>query len=351
MAETIFKADEHPHIRYNPLKDDWVIVSPYRLQRPWSGQVEDSHEDEIPEFEPTNPLCPGVTRPNGKKNDMYSGTYVFENDYPALKEEVPNPPSSDDPLFQMKPAKGLCKVVCFHPKSNITLPLMTLDEIKYIVDRWIEEFNELSKKYLWVQIFENKGAIMGCSNPHPHCQIWASSFYPNEPRIKCTNQKIYYEKYKRPMLMDYLEKELKNEVRIVDKNDDFVVLVPFWASWPFETMILPRKHVSRINDLDEKQKVNLSKIIKSICTKYDNLFKTSFPYSMGWHGAPTGPKTETDCQHWVFHGVYFPPLLRSATVKKFMVGYELLANVQRDLTPEKAAECLRNQPDIHYKKK
>lgn len=351
MAEINFKADEHPHIRYNPLKDEWVIVSPHRLQRPWSGQIEDSNEDEIPEFDPTNPLSPGVSRPNGKKNDQYTGTYVFDNDFPALKEEGPDPPDSDDPLFQMKPGKGLCRVMCFHPKSNITVPLMSIDEIKSVIDKWIEQFNELSKKYLWVQIFENKGAIMGCSNPHPHCQIWASCFYPNEPRIKCKNQRIYYEKYKRPMLMDYVEKELKNEVRIVDKNEDFVVLVPFWASWPFETMVLPRKHVLRINDLDEKQKISLSKIMKSICTKYDNLFKTSFPYSMGWHGAPTGSEIDSDCQHWVFHGIYLPPLLRSASVKKFMVGYEMLANVQRDLTPEKAAEYLRNQPDIHYKVK
>lgn len=345
-----FQPTEHQHVRFNPLRGDWILVSPHRMKRPWAGQVEKPIGEDIPAHDPKNPLCPGVVRPNGEVNPNYESTFVFTNDFPAMLEEVPAPQESNDPLFQSAPARGTCRVMCFHPKSNLTLPLMTCQEIKTVIDEWIKQMLDLGKKYTWVQIFENKGAVMGCSNPHPHCQIWASSFMPNEPKLKDTNQKDYFAKYGRPMLMDYVNKELEKKERLVVTNDDWVVVVPYWAVWPYETMVLPRRHVSRMTDLTETEKTSLADIIKRLTTKYDNLFECSFPYSMGWHGAPTGPCLQDDVQHWVFHGCYYPPLLRSATVKKFMVGYEMLAQAQRDLTAEQAAEKLRVLPEVHYKK-
>ncbi|XP_027206816.2 galactose-1-phosphate uridylyltransferase [Penaeus vannamei] len=345
-----FQPTEHQHVRFNPLRGDWILVSPHRMKRPWAGQVEKPVGEDIPAHDPKNPLCPGVVRPNGEVNPNYESTFVFTNDFPAMLEEVPAPQESNDPLFQSAPARGTCRVMCFHPKSNLTLPLMTCQEIKTVIDEWIKQMLDLGKKYTWVQIFENKGAVMGCSNPHPHCQIWASSFMPNEPKLKDTNQKAYFAKYGRPMLMDYVNKELEKKERLVVTNDDWVVVVPYWAVWPYETMVLPRRHVSRMTDLTETEKTSLADIIKRLTTKYDNLFECSFPYSMGWHGAPTGPCLQDDVQHWVFHGCYYPPLLRSATVKKFMVGYEMLAQAQRDLTAEQAAEKLRVLPEVHYKK-
>ncbi|KAL7642288.1 UNVERIFIED_CONTAM: hypothetical protein RMT77_006849 [Armadillidium vulgare] len=344
-----FIATEHQHIRFNPLKGEWVLVSPHRMKRPWSGQIEKPQEEAIPRHDSTNPLCPGVERASGKVNPDYSSTFVFTNDFPALLEDVPSPPDSDDPFFHTKAARGTCRVMCFHPWSDLTLPLMTVPEILEVINRWIQELTELGQKYTWVQVFENKGAIMGCSNPHPHCQIWASSFLPNEPSIKDIKQKEYYAKYGRPMLIDYVNRELEKKERIVVFNNHWVILVPYWAVWPYEVMVLPRRHLIRMTDMNEEEKVALANIIKIITTKYDNLFHCSFPYSMGWHGAPTGSYLNEDCNYWTFHGCYFPPLLRSATVKKFMVGYEMLAQSQRDLTAEQAASKLRELPDIHYK--
>uniref|UniRef100_A0A1B6IQJ7 Galactose-1-phosphate uridylyltransferase n=1 Tax=Homalodisca liturata TaxID=320908 RepID=A0A1B6IQJ7_9HEMI len=343
-----FSATEHQHNRYNPLRGEWVLVSPHRMKRPWSGQVEAVADSDVPEFDPKNPLCPGVTRPNGQVNPNYESTFVFNNDFPALLEDVPSPPESENDLFQMAAARGVCRVMCFHPKSNITLPLMSQMEIRAVIDKWVDETAELGKNHDWVQIFENKGAIMGCSNPHPHCQIWASSFIPNEPRIKDGNLLNYYKNHGRPLLIDYMEQEIEKEERVVVSNHDWVVVVPFWAVWPYETMVLPKSYVQRFTDLNDNQKQSLADIIKQITTKYDNLFKSSFPYSMGWHGAPTGSKLNEDNSHWVFHGLFYPPLLRSATVKKFMVGYEMLAQSQRDLTAEQAAKILRQLPIIHY---
>ncbi|KRT83067.1 hypothetical protein AMK59_4756, partial [Oryctes borbonicus] len=244
---------EHQHVRFNPLKNEWVLVSPHRTLRPWSGQVENVPGENIPEFDPTNPLCQGVTRASGRLTPNYSSTYVFTNDFPALLEDVPKPPPSDDPLFQIAEAKGTCRVMCFHPKSNVYLPTMTHAEVENVIREWINQTEELGKKYTWVQIFENRGAMMGCSNPHPHCQIWSSSFFPNEPKIKAENQKVYFEKFGRPMLMDYVEKELQRRERIVYENQEWVALVPYWAIWPFETMVLPKKHILRFTDFDENQ--------------------------------------------------------------------------------------------------
>jgi len=256
-------------------------------------------------------------------------------------------------LFRSAAAKGTCRVMCFSPKSNVTLPVMPLEEIRQVIDAWVEELNSTGKKYRWVQIFENKGATMGCSNPHPHCQIWASSFLPNEAAAKDKNMREYKESRGSNLLLDYAKQEDEKKERIVVENADWLGLVPYWAVWPYETIIIPRnKHILRMTDLIESERDSLADIMKQLTTKYDNLFESSFPYSMGFHGAPTGPGSENeDNSHWQFHALYYPPLLRSATVKKFMVGYEMLANCQRDLTAEQAALKLRNLPDVHYKMK
>ncbi|XP_050311911.1 probable galactose-1-phosphate uridylyltransferase [Anthonomus grandis grandis] len=338
-----FNPNEHQHLRYNPLRDEWILVSPHRALRPWSGQTETPQVEKTPRFDPRNPLCPGVERASGIVTPHYESTYVFTNDFPALLEEGPEPEVSDDPLFQTRSARGTCRVMCYHPYSDVYLTSLSTKEVVDIINEWVKQTAELGKKYLWVQLFENRGQLMGCSNPHPHCQVWASSFLPNEAKIKDENLLRYFEKHGRPLLQDYVHKELAKNERIVTENEDWVILVPYWAVWPFETMVLPKKPLQRFTDTSAPQRESLARILQIIVAKYDNLFKCNFPYSMGWHGAPTGPKLEEDMPHWTFHGIYLPPLLRSATVRKFMVGYELLAQAQRDLTPEKAAEMLREQ--------
>lgn len=281
---------------------------------------------------------------NGEKNPQYDGTFVFNNDFSAILP-ARGPEQDQDKLFRSEAICGECRVICFSPRHDWSLPEMPLDAIRKVVDVWASETEYLGKKHKWVQVFENKGEIMGCSNPHPHGQIWAGDFLPNEPAKEERQQLAYFKENDSVLLCDYLRSELEQGERIVVENDDWAVVTPYWATWPYETLLLPRRHVLRLPELRETERNALADILKRFLTRYDNLFQVSFPYSMGWHGAPT---TEGTFSHWQLHAHFYPPLLRSATVKKFMVGYEMLAEAQRDLTPEQAAETLRNQPEVRF---
>lgn len=343
-----FNPIDHPHRRYNPLTDQWVLVSPHRAKRPWQGQQEALNQEQKPSYDPNCFLCPSNKRVTGDKNPDYTGTFVFTNDFAALMDNTPDLLPTDDPIFQMQSAKGTSRVICFSPDHGKTLPELDLTAIEGVIKTWISQQKELSQNYPWVQIFENKGAAMGCSNPHPHGQIWANSFIPNEIKREDENMRHYFETYHRNLLVDYVEKELSFRERIVVETEHWLAVVPFWAIWPFETLLLPKTHIAQLTLLTENQQIDLAVALKKLTSRYDNLFNCSFPYSMGWHGAPfVKDKTE----YWQVHAHFYPPLLRSATVKKFMVGYEMLAEVQRDLTPEQAAERLRNVSDIHYKER
>lgn len=345
-----FNREEHPHRRYNPLLDEWVLISPHRAKRPWQGQQEKHNVSGLPSYDENCYLCPGNQRSNGTQNPDYQNCYVFDNDFPALMNEATLISQADKlPFFQFKPERGINRVVCFSSEHNKTIPEMQLDEILSIVETWREQYIELGAiDYInYVQIFENKGSIMGCSNPHPHGQIWAQSSIPTQVEKTQKNLKKYFKKFNHSLLSDYLKEELVLNERIVFENEHFVLLVPFWAVWPFETLIVSKRHFGNITEMTRDEIQSFSEILKITTVKYDNIFETSFPYSAGMHQTPTDGKPHPE---WHFHLHFYPPLLRSAAVKKFMVGYEMLGEPQRDITPEKSALLLRNISDIHYKK-
>lgn len=341
---------DQPHRRWNPLTREWVLVSPQRTQRPWQGQVENTSSAPALRHDPECYLCPGNTRTGGQRNPDYHSTYVFSNDFPALLPEGSPEPEPRDlgqhGLMVAEPTTGICRVVCFSPRHDLTLSRMRAEDIASVVELWAEQYRELGARpeIQHVQIFENRGEMMGCSNPHPHGQIWASGAIPNEPAKELQGQSAYQRRNGSCLLCDYLAEERGDGRRIVCENDSFVAIVPFWAVWPFETLLVSKSHVRDLTALGHEQRVALADILKRLTTRYDNLFQSPFPYSMGFHQAPTDGLPHAE---WHLHAHFYPPLLRSATIKKFMVGYEMLAEPQRDLTPELAAERLRALSEVY----
>lgn len=343
----MFDLKQHPHRRCNALTGEWVLVSPHRTDRPWQGQVEKLPPETRPAYDPKCYLCPGNERAGGVRNPHYETTFVFENDFAALRPDTPPGSFEKGGLLRAESEVGTCRVVCFNPRHDLTLARMTVDQIVPVVDTWVDQFREIGANPAinYVQIFENRGEMMGASNPHPHCQIWASGSVPNEPTKELAHQRAYRERKGSCLLCDYLKIEDAASERFVCGNEAFTALVPFWAVWPFELLVISRRHVADMTAFDGNERRALAEILHRITTRYDNLFETSFPYTMGFHQRPTD---RTEHPEWHFHAHYYPPLLRSATVRKFMVGYEMLGTPQRDITPELAAQRLRELPDKHY---
>jgi UDPglucose--hexose-1-phosphate uridylyltransferase len=338
-----------PHRRYNPLLDEWVLCSPTRLTRPWQGQTEARPPESRPAHDASCYLCPGNLRAGGRRNPDYTSTFAFDNDFPALgtaPEGNAAAAGPEDDLLRAHPEAGVCRVVCFSPRHDLTLAQMDQGEVRAVVDAWAAEVEALAARphIGHVQVFENKGAMMGCSNPHPHGQIWATEHVPSGPARRLAAQRRYAESHAGDLLGDYLDRERTRGERIVLHNDHWVALVPFWATWPFETMLLPTRAAGDLPALGADERDALADVLRRLNVRYDNLFRTSFPYSMAWHARPT----RGHHPYWRLHAGFYPPLLRSAEVRKFAVGYELAAESQRDLTPEEAAARLRAMPDRHY---
>jgi UDPglucose--hexose-1-phosphate uridylyltransferase len=342
-----FDLKEHPHRRFNPLTREWVLVSPHRTQRPWLGQVEKIATGHPPTFDPACYMCPGNTRATGVRNPDYTSTFVFENDYPALLPPTPQgamDESGKDSFLLARSESGTCRVVCFSPRHDLTVAGMQRSDLRQVVDVWAEQYRELGALPFinHVQIFENCGAAMGASNPHPHCQIWANANVPNEPAKEQSSLGEYYSAHGSCMLCDYLALERNRGERFITENDQFSAVVPFWAIWPFEVMLISKRHVTALDDLTRDERDGLADIMKRLTIRYDHLFDTSFPYSMGFHQRPTDSEPHPE---WHLHAHYYPPLLRSATVRKFMVGYEMLGTPQRDITAESAAARIREMKE------
>jgi UDPglucose--hexose-1-phosphate uridylyltransferase len=337
---------QSPHRRLNLLTNEWVVVSPHRTARPWQGQVEKTARVPQVDYDPSCYLCPGNARAGGLRNPDYKSTFVFDNDFPALLPGCSGQTPGGQ-LLRAESASGICRVGCFSPRHSLTVPLMERYELEDVVNLWTDQYRELGSRpeIRHVQIFENRGEMMGASNPHPHCQIWASSFLPTECEKELAGAESYKKRTGQCVLCAYVETELREGERIVYEDDHLLAVVPFWAVWPFEVLVLPKAHVSDLGQLTAKQRLSLAMALKDVTTRYDNLFETAFPYTMGFHQPPTDGNDHSD---WHLHAHYYPPLLRSASIRKFMVGYELLASPQRDITPEAAAARLRSLSSIHY---
>jgi UDPglucose--hexose-1-phosphate uridylyltransferase len=332
---------QSPHRRYDPLRGRWVLVSPHRTQRPWQGEVSRTDAKPPVHYDPDCYLCPGNMRAGGMQNPAYCGVFAFVNDYAALLPDVPKGAAEGDRgLLHAEAERGICRVLCFHPDHSLTLAGMELADIVRVVEAWTSEFIELAARpeIRHVQIFENRGAMMGASNPHPHCQIWATEHVPDEPAAEVANQRSWQQKHGTCLLCHTLDVELEQARRVVCENDEFVAIVPFWAVWPFETLVLSRRHLTGLDTFSPAHQRGLADILKQMTSTYDRLFSVSFPYTMGFHQRPTDGEAHSECH---FHAHFYPPLLRSATVRKFMVGFEMLGEPQRDITPEAAAEQLR----------